>query len=97
MPVHRVTVQPSGLQFEAAEDQTLIEAALAAGIELPRSCRTGTCRVCRCRLLQGAVAYRVEWPGLSPDEKDDGDILPCVAEARADLVLQVPLARRREG
>jgi ferredoxin len=38
--------------------------------------------------------YTVEWPGLSVDERRDGDILPCVALARDDLVLDVPLARR---
>jgi hypothetical protein len=42
----------------------------------------------------GAVRYLVEWPGLSVDEKRDGDVLPCVAVAVADVVLRAPLARR---
>lgn len=92
---YRITLTPSGLSFEATAQQTLIEAALAAGLELPRSCRNGTCRACLCRLVQGEIAYRIAWPGVSPDEKDAGDILPCVAEARSDLVLHVPAARRR--
>ena len=90
----KVLVTPGGFEFEAASGQTLLRAAEAAGIELPSSCRNGTCRTCLCRLRAGKVAYTVEWPGLSAEERRDGDILPCVALARDDLVLDVPLARR---
>jgi len=46
-----------------------------------------------CRLLSGTIAYRIEWPGLSAEEKAEGWILPCVAYAQSDLVLEVePLA-----
>jgi uncharacterized 2Fe-2S/4Fe-4S cluster protein (DUF4445 family) len=45
-----------------------------------------------CRLLQGQVHYVVEWPGLSSDEKEEGWILPCVAQARGDLIIDAPAA-----
>ena len=44
------------------------------------------------RLLQGQVAWTVDWPGLLAEEKREGWILPCVACARSDLVLQAPAA-----
>ena len=66
--------------------------ARAAGIELPSSCRNGTCRTCICRLTSGAVTYRIEWPGLSADEKREGWILPCVAHALSDVVIDAPKA-----
>jgi ferredoxin len=75
----------------------VLRAAEAAGIDLPSSCRNGTCRTCLCRLQSGSVRYLVEWPGLSPDEKRDGYILPCVAVALTDLVLEAPLARRSKA
>lgn len=84
----RVTVEPGGETFTAAADQTLLLAGLAAGIALPWSCRTGTCRTCISQLLDGQIAYRIEWPGLSREEKGEGLILPCVAEARSDLSLR---------
>ena len=63
-------------------------AAEQAGIALPNSCRNGSCRTCLCRLVQGDIRWRIDWPGLSPDEKREGWILPCVASACSDLVLE---------
>ncbi len=83
----RVTLLPGGETFTAAADQPLLLAGLAAGIALPWSCRTGTCRTCISRLVAGRVEHRIPWPGLSREEKEDGFILPCVAEARSDVTL----------
>lgn len=94
-PAQEVCLQPSGWRFVVQPGQTLLEAALAAGIDLPRSCRNGTCRACMCQMTSGQVRYRVEWPGLSLDEKDEGFVLPCVALPLSDVVLQAPSARRR--
>lgn len=77
-----------------ADRQTLLQAAHAAGIRLPRSCQNGTCRACMCKMLDGRIAYRIEWPGLLAEEKADGWVLPCVALAHGDVVLEVPTARR---
>jgi len=81
---------PSGLAFDTAPDLSLLEAADAGGIELPSSCRNGTCRSCICQLLDGRIRYRIEWPGVSADEKAEGWILPCVAEPLGDVTLEVP-------
>jgi ferredoxin len=91
-----LTLLPSGLQCPVTPDQSLLEAALAAGIQMPRSCRNGTCRACLCRIASGSVRYRIAWPGLSPDEKDEGWTLPCVALAVGDVSLRVPGARPAE-
>lgn len=94
MTSHTIVLQPSGIAFEAPADLSILAAAEAAGIALPSSCRNGTCRTCICRVRSGAAAHRIEWPGLSFDEKREGYVLPCVAVARADLVLEVPTVRR---
>lgn len=96
LPIHTVTVMPLGVTVAVDESTTLLHALEAAGIEMPSSCRNGTCRTCICRLRAGQVAYTIDWPGLSFDEKRDGDVLACVALARGDLVLDVPLARRKQ-
>ena len=90
---HTVTLVPLGASFSAQEDTTLLPAQEAAGFHAPSSCRNGTCRTCLCRLREGTVAHTIEWPGLSFDEKREGYILPCVALARSDLVVDLPLAR----
>lgn len=91
---YRVTVAPHGWRFETDGETALLAAAEAGGVRLPSSCRNGTCRACLCRLAQGRVSYRIEWPGLSPEEKRDGYILPCVALAQSDLVIEAPHAKR---
>ena len=86
-------VRPAGLAFEAAPSEPLLLAARRAGIELPASCRNGTCRTCICRLADGQVSYRIEWPGLTREEKEEGYILPCVAYPESDIEMIVPAAR----
>lgn len=91
MTAARITVQPSGVQFDAAEGQTLLEAALAAGVALPRSCRNGTCRTCRVRLVEGRAEHTIEWPGLLREELAEGWILPCAARAASPhLTVELP-------
>jgi len=87
---HPVLVQPSGLRFDAPSGTSVLLAAQAAGIKLPGSCRNGTCRACMCLMLEGSVVYGIEWPGLSRDEKEEGWILPCVAQATSALEIQAP-------
>jgi ferredoxin len=85
-----VHVEPLGRTFDAPESLTVLEAAGFANLHLPRMCRNGTCRTCLCRLVSGSVRYTVEWPGVSAEEKTQGYILPCVAVAQSDLVLDAP-------
>ena len=87
-------IEPAGWHFDAPSTMPLLQAALRAGIQLPSSCRNGTCRPGRCRLLGGRVDYRIEWPGLLAQEKQEGFILPCVAHAADDLVIDAPAATR---
>ncbi len=88
----KAQVLPGGFSFETASDLSLVQAADASGIELPTSCRNGTCRSCLCRLVDGRIRYRIEWPGVSADEKAEGWILPCVAEPLGDVTIEAPYA-----
>lgn len=101
-PVAELRIEPAGWQLPVPPGASLLEAAQQAGIHLPRSCRNGTCRACLCRLQvgqAGQVRWRIDWPGLSADEKREGWILPCVAEAvpGQTLVIAQPAARRLGG
>lgn len=96
-PVFHARVEPLGRGFAAPGAQTLLQAALQAGVQLPSSCRNGTCRACLCQLSAGHVGYRIAWPGVSFDERNEGYILPCVAYPESDVVMQAPLARLRDG
>ena len=92
--VYQARLEPDGSRFEAPAGLPLLQAAELAGLDaavIASSCRNGTCRTCICLLLEGSVSYRIEWPGLSADEKNEGYILPCVAYPASDVVLQMPI------
>ncbi|MGV3569790.1 MAG: 2Fe-2S iron-sulfur cluster-binding protein [Ramlibacter sp.] len=86
-PVFAAVLEPSRRRFEAPADMTLLRAAEAAGIAMPSSCRNGTCRTCLRPLHAGEVRYAIAWPGLLPEEKAGGWVLPCVAYPLSDVVL----------
>lgn len=88
--VFSARIAPDGPSFAAPASLPLLQAAQHAGLELPSSCRNGTCRSCICRLHSGQVAYRIAWPGLSAEEKQEGYILPCVAYPVSDVVMALP-------
>lgn len=86
--IFTVKVEPAGLQYDVEGDLSLLEAAEISRVQLPSSCRNGTCRTCICRLRSGEVRYTVDWPGLTAEEKAEGYVLPCVARPTSDVVLE---------
>ena len=86
--IFTVKVEPAGLQYDVEGDLSLLEAAEMSRVQLPSSCRNGTCRTCMCRLLSGEVSYAIEWPGLTAEEKAEGYVVPCVARPLSNVVLE---------
>ena len=74
-----VTFSVSGVAAPLQADETVLEAAEGAGVEIPYSCRVGECGVCVTRLLQGTVTMAVE-KGLDPTDKAQNYILACQAK-----------------
>ena len=88
-PVMRVKLFKSGRAFETAADETVLDAALRAGLEMPHRCMGGNCGACRARLLEGEVTYPNGRPlGLADAEIADGLVLLCQTHARSALVLE---------
>ena len=65
-------IEPEGTPFDVQTDTPVLLSAELGGIRLPSSCRVGSCRTCISLLTQGEVRYRMEWPGLSAEEKAEG-------------------------
>src|SRR5436189_2956298 len=87
---YRVTLKPSDHSFEVAEGATVLQAGLDAGYELPYSCRTGVCRTCKGKILEGSVDYGKVSPAyLSDADKAQGYALLCQAKPLGDLVVEV--------
>jgi CDP-4-dehydro-6-deoxyglucose reductase len=84
----RISVAKSDRTFSAAPGQSVLDAALQAGMNLPHSCKAGNCGACRGRLLRGTVEYPHGPPlGLSPAEVGEGLILLCQARATEELLI----------
>jgi CDP-4-dehydro-6-deoxyglucose reductase, E3 len=85
----RISLSKSNISFSVAPDQSLLDAALCASLNLPHSCKGGNCGSCRARLLQGEIYYPNGPPlGLSDAEAADGFMLLCQARARSDLSIE---------
>jgi CDP-4-dehydro-6-deoxyglucose reductase, E3 len=83
---HNVRIEPHGRTLRVREDQSVLEVALAAGINLPHSCRSGHCASCRARLLSGEIHYpNGRTAGLTAEEAANGFVLLCQARPRTDL------------
>ena len=83
---YSVRIDPHGKTLRVRADQPVLEAALAAGLNLPHSCRSGHCASCRARLVSGEIHYpNGRTAGLTAAEAQAGFILLCQARPRSDL------------
>ncbi len=57
-------------------DETVLDGAARAGIELPFSCRAGVCSTCRTKLVRGAVSMTQNY-ALEDWEVEQGYVLAC--------------------
>lgn len=69
------------------EDQTVLAAAEAAGLDLPSSCNAGVCTTCAAQLIEGTVD-QAEGMGISPDIREQGYALLCVSYPRSNLKIE---------
>ena len=87
---YHVTIQPSGHEFQVAENESVLDAALREkGSVLPYGCRNGTCGSCMGKILSGEAAYpNGRPPGLSERDQAEGKALLCQARPCSDLVIE---------
>jgi CDP-4-dehydro-6-deoxyglucose reductase len=84
-----IRLEPSGQQFAAEPGQTILEAALAAGLNLPYGCRDGVCGACKGFILAGAVDHGKSRPDtLTESERAIGKALFCCALPLGDVVVE---------
>jgi CDP-4-dehydro-6-deoxyglucose reductase len=86
----QITVQPSGHQFSCEEDETVLAAAIRAGVGLPYGCKNGACSSCKGKVLEGSVSHKAhQRRALSEEEEAAGQSLFCCAVPHSDLVLSI--------
>ena len=67
-----------GESFDCADDVYLLDAAEAAGVDLPSSCRAGACLACASIILTGSVD-RIVQSFRDEDQVERGYALLCVS------------------
>jgi len=68
------------------DDDNIVDAAAANGIDLPYSCKGGVCATCRCHVREGEVTMAANF-GLEPWEVKAGYVLACQSRPVSDSIL----------
>ncbi|MBW4693610.1 MAG: 2Fe-2S iron-sulfur cluster binding domain-containing protein [Lyngbya sp. HA4199-MV5] len=86
---YTVEIQHQGTlhTLQVPDDQTILEAAQASGLELPNSCNAGICTTCAAQVIDGTVD-QPDAMGVSPELREQGYTLLCVAYPRSDLKIE---------
>jgi len=81
-----VEFRASGAKAVVTRGGTILEAAMAAGIEVLTSCEEGTCGTCETAVLAGEPEHRDSV--LSPEEQADGNtMMICVSRSRTPVLV----------
>lgn len=85
-------IEPLRQSVEVAAGQTLLDAALRAGVYIPHACLHGLCGTCKVQVIEGEVDLGEASPfALMDFERDEGKCLACVATATCDLVIEAEI------
>jgi ring-1,2-phenylacetyl-CoA epoxidase subunit PaaE len=83
-----ITVKLDGITFSfelGYNEESILDAALQQGADLPYACKGGVCTTCKAKLTEGKVEMDRNW-GLSDEEVEDGFILTCQSHPRTSKI-----------
>ena len=87
-PNFQIILQPSGRQFETLANETILNAGIRQGVNLPYGCKDGACGSCKCRKLSGTVSHAAhQSKALSDDEASQGYVLTCQCYPLTDRIV----------
>lgn len=87
--VCKVSVRLDGVTFDMDlpfNTDSILDAALKNGADLPYACKGGVCSTCRAKVVEGAVAMEVNY-ALEKDELEKGFVLTCQAHPTTKRVI----------
>lgn len=89
---HTLTIEPLGQELEVEDGQTILDAALRAGIYLPHACGHGLCATCKIDVVDGEVDYgEASDFALMDYEREEGKALACCATLESDVVIEAEI------
>ena len=89
---HQLTIEPLGQVIEIEEGQTILDAALRAGIYLPHACGHGLCGTCKVQVSDGEIEHgEASGFALMDYEREEGLCLACCATVESDVVVEAEI------
>ena len=89
---YELTIEPIGQTIEVEDDQTILDAALRAGIWLPHACCHGLCATCKVIVTDGEVDHGdASSFALMDFERDEGKTLACCARLQSDVTIEAEI------
>jgi len=85
----KITIKQDGLSFDfdlGFEGDSILDAALKNGADLPFACKGGVCCSCKAKLIEGEVEMDVNY-GLEQEEIEHGFILTCQSHPTTEKVV----------
>jgi toluene monooxygenase electron transfer component len=88
----KIDIPAANLAFDCDDNDTILRAALRAGLGFPYECNVGTCGNCKFELMEGEVSHlRTDAPGWSERDKQRNRYLGCQAKAHGACKIKVSL------
>lgn len=85
---YQVTIANKNKVIEVARDETILQAAVRAGIDYPYACASGNCGTCVSHLDSGKVSPLPRSDAsLSAEQEEAGQTLACRARPRSDITI----------
>ena len=89
---YELTIEPLGQTIEVEDGQSILDAALRAGIYLPHACCHGLCATCKVQVVDGEVDHgEASTFALMDFEREEGKTLACCARLEADTVIEAEI------
>ncbi len=87
---YQVELKKSGRTFTVEEDETVLEAAIRQGVQLPYGCKNGACGSCKGKLLEGRMEHGDHsQSALSTLDETAGATLLCCAHPKSNVLIDV--------
>jgi len=89
---YQLTIEPTGQVLEVEAGQTILDAALRAGIYLPHACCHGLCATCKVEVTDGEVEHGAASNfALMDYEREEGKCLACCATLESDVTIEAEI------
>lgn len=95
---HTITISGSDASFPCAEGDTVLRAALRAGLGFPYECNVGSCGNCRFELVEGSVSHqRADPPAWGERDLKRNRYLGCQAQPAGDCLIKIRFSNHYVG